>query len=148
MRPKDIGTAAETAVVRWLRVNGFGTAERRALRGRDDAGDITGLGAVMLEVKAGNQAQAPADGLLATWKAEVVRQRRAADAEVAALILRRRGHGSPEDWWAYITLYDLDQLLRPGEAPLGARYDGVWLRMHLGDLVPIMRRAGYGDPLD
>src|SRR5690606_27104000 len=51
-RSKDIGTRAETAVVRYLRANGFEHAERRALRGRQDAGDITGTPGICWEVKA------------------------------------------------------------------------------------------------
>lgn len=41
-RPKAIGTAAETAVVRYLAAHGFPAAERRALHGATDLGDITG----------------------------------------------------------------------------------------------------------
>ena len=35
-RPKAIGTAAETAVVRYLAAHGFPAAERRALHGARD----------------------------------------------------------------------------------------------------------------
>lgn len=37
-RPKAIGTAAETAVVRYLAAHGFPAAERRALHGATDHG--------------------------------------------------------------------------------------------------------------
>ena len=38
-RPKAIGTAAETAVVRYLAAHGFPAAERRALHGATDLGE-------------------------------------------------------------------------------------------------------------
>ena len=56
-RPKDIGTAAETAVVRFLRDNGFPLAERRALHGSTDRGDITGTPGLVWEVKGGDAAK-------------------------------------------------------------------------------------------
>ena len=52
-KPKQIGTRAETAVARYLAANGFPHAERRTLRGREDAGDITGTPGVCWEVKGG-----------------------------------------------------------------------------------------------
>ena len=39
-RSKDIGTRAEAAVVRYLCANGWANAERRALRGSADWGDV------------------------------------------------------------------------------------------------------------
>ena len=39
-KPKRIGTAAETAVTRYARTAGFPLAERRALAGGADLGDI------------------------------------------------------------------------------------------------------------
>jgi hypothetical protein len=42
-KAKAKGTSAETAVVKFLIDNGFPYAERRALNGALDLGDITGL---------------------------------------------------------------------------------------------------------
>ena len=56
-RPKAIGTAAETAVVRYLAAHGFPAAERRALHGATDLGDITGTPQIVWE-----RATTPPDG--------------------------------------------------------------------------------------
>lgn len=50
-KPKIKGTAAETAVVSFLRTAGFPHAERLALQGGKDRGDITGIPGVVIEVK-------------------------------------------------------------------------------------------------
>jgi hypothetical protein len=58
-RSKNIGTAAETAVVKAARAYGFPGAERRALHGSTDLGDILLCPGVIVEVKAGKQTLRP-----------------------------------------------------------------------------------------
>lgn len=53
-RPKDKGTWAETRVTEFLRDNGWPYAERRALAGVTDKGDITGCPGLVFEVKYAN----------------------------------------------------------------------------------------------
>jgi len=65
-RPRDIGTAAETAVVRVLREY-FPEADRSPLRGHHDQGDIRGTGDFIWEVKAGNTARG-ADSTESVWR--------------------------------------------------------------------------------
>lgn len=77
-RPRDIGTRAETAVVRVLRDHGFPHAERRALRGSQDAGDITGTPGVVWEVKGGERAKNASHGQLSKWLHETSRERETA----------------------------------------------------------------------
>jgi hypothetical protein len=48
-KSKIKGTAYETAVVRHLNDNGFPYAERRALAGNLDKGDIAGIPSVVME---------------------------------------------------------------------------------------------------
>jgi hypothetical protein len=48
---KRKGTSFEVAVVAYLREHGFPYAERRALRGTRDAGDVAGVVGWVLEVK-------------------------------------------------------------------------------------------------
>ena len=48
---KAKGTAWETAVVDYLRANGHPHAERRALSGNTDRGDIAGVPGVVIECK-------------------------------------------------------------------------------------------------
>lgn len=50
-RSKQKGTMAETAVVSFLRTQGFPYAERLALQGSKDRGDVTGIPGVVIEVK-------------------------------------------------------------------------------------------------
>jgi hypothetical protein len=50
-RAKDKGTWAESAVAYFLQVNGWPSAERRALKGNKDRGDIAGTPGLCWEVK-------------------------------------------------------------------------------------------------
>lgn len=94
-RPRDIGTAAETAVVRCLRTAGFPHAERRALRGVLDAGDVTGTPGVAWEVKGGAAARTASDGQLVAWLAETERERLTAGADGSSCCLTsRRGRSA------------------------------------------------------
>jgi hypothetical protein len=103
------GTAAETAVVRALIRLGVAGAERRRLRGRDDAGDITGWPGVAVSVKGGDKAKKASDGLIEQWLAELETQRRNANAEIGLLTVQRKGVGYPnaEQWHAYLHLDDI-----------------------------------------
>jgi len=134
MRPKDIGTQAESAVVKYLRENGFGGAERRALRGTLDCGDITGCGPVVIEVKAGAAAMDASDGLINAWLAETETERKNAKADLGVLVVRRRGKGDPGSWWAIEWRGD----------PKDHRYP---VRLLLKDFVFTLREDGYGDEL-
>jgi hypothetical protein len=49
--PRKIGTAWESAVVSHLQYHGFVTAERRALHGSKDIGDLTGLPGFLIGCK-------------------------------------------------------------------------------------------------
>ena len=64
-RSKDIGTRAEAAVVRYLCANGWANAERRALRGSADWGDVTGTPGLVWEVKGGDAAKDASDNQIA-----------------------------------------------------------------------------------
>ncbi|MET7333304.1 hypothetical protein [Nonomuraea sp. NPDC005650] len=140
MRPKDIGTAAETAVVRTLRRLGFPYAERRALAGAHDLGDITGCPGVVWEVKGGQQTRQPSDEQVAKWMAETEEERANARATVGVLVLQRHGVGpdNAHRWWAYLRGDDWI-------AGMGRDYP---IRLLLSDACVVLRNAGYGDPLE
>jgi hypothetical protein len=147
-KPKRIGTAAETAVSRYLQAHGFPHAERRALRGIEDAGDITGCPGVCIEVKGGKAAESASDLLVADWLEETETERLNARADVGVLVLKRKGVGAANAgrWWAIVRGDTLTRLIAPdasiySEAPLPA------VRMLLIDLVSCLRWAGYGNPL-
>lgn len=99
------GTAAETAVVRWLRDHGFPHAERRALHGTNDQGDVTGIGPVVLEVKNHKTLD------LAGWIRELETEIDNAKAETGAVIAKKRGTTDPADWYAVLPMHLLAELL-------------------------------------
>lgn len=99
-RSKQKGTAAETAVVNYLRDHGFGTAERRALAGKNDLGDIlTGPG-LAWEIKAHKRYAIP------EWLNETEDERENADAEFGILIVKPVGVGAANvgKWWFILTV--------------------------------------------
>ena len=100
------GTAAETAVVRFLQDHGFPYAERRALHGTADKGDITGLGPVVLEVKNHKTFD------LAGWITELSIEMYNAGAATGAVVAKRRGTPDPAGWYAILPFGDLVELLR------------------------------------
>jgi hypothetical protein len=145
MRPKDIGTRYETSCVRWLRANGFPHAERRALAGINDLGDITGTPGIAWECKSGDAAHNASDGQVAKWLDETERERIAAKADLGVLLLDRSGYGEKRcgETWAIIRainwpLGNLDTLSVIGHRPI---------RMHLTSMLLILRTLGYGDEL-
>lgn len=141
-RPRDIGTAAETATVRYLRTAGHPHAERRALRGAADAGDIAGTPGICWSIKAGRYAQHPSDRQVETWIAELYTQMGHAGADHGVLVLQRAGVGPANAgrWWAYVST-DLIADLAGGEL----EGDPIWVRTHLSAAAEILRAAGYGD---
>ncbi|HZB28966.1 MAG TPA: hypothetical protein VE465_02250 [Streptosporangiaceae bacterium] len=147
-RPKDIGTAGETATVRHLHTNGFPHAERRALRGIQDAGDIAGTPGLCWSVKGGEQAKNASDQQVTQWLAELEKQRQRARADIGVLVLQRRGVGPANAgrWWVVLPLDVAAYLSSPYDG--GIEHTGPPVRMLLGDLVRHLRLAGYGDPLD
>jgi hypothetical protein len=149
-RPRSIGTAAETAVCRYLTANGWPNAERRSLKGAADQGDITGCPGLVIEVKGGDTARAASDGLIADWMAETEAERVNAAADIGVLVLQRRGVGAGNAgrWWAYMDTDQLADLLYPGRPGRGFTGRPVApARLLLADVVLILRWAGYGQPL-
>lgn len=145
MRPKDIGTRYETACVQWLRVNGFPNAERRALAGIHDLGDITGTPGIVWECKSGYTAYNASDGQVAKWLDETERERAAAKADLGVLLLDRAGYGPMRngETWAvirpnYWPFANLNPLRAIGDRPV---------RLHLASMSLILRTLGYGDPI-
>ena len=99
------GTAAETAVVRYLQDHGFPHAERRALHGSGDKGDVTGLGPVVLEVK--NCQRLELSAWLRELEAEIVN----AKANTGSLVVKRKGTQDAAGWYAILPFGDLVELL-------------------------------------
>ena len=95
---KQKGTAAETAVVAYLR-NEFPHnkhIERRALTGALDKGDIAGFPGVVIEVK--NHARMT----LAEWVNEATIEAGNANALIGVVWHKRKGTTDPANW--YVTM--------------------------------------------
>lgn len=90
-RPKQIGTAGETAIVRYAQASGHTLARREVLHGNTDQGDIRLTNHIILEVKSGHTAEQASDAQLATWWAETIRERDNAHVPVGVLITKRKG---------------------------------------------------------
>lgn len=146
-RPKQIGTAAETAVVRAARERGFPQADRLTLTGANDRGDVGLCPGVILEVKGGQAAKAASDGQILTWLAETERERVNAGAHVAFLVTQRAGIGAPNAhrWWAHTTVGTFLTLLGDQWGTDQAVNAAAPLRMTLADALAVVRAAGYGD---
>ena len=146
-KPKQLGTAAETAVTRHARTAGFPLAERRALAGGADLGDILLCPGVIVEVKAGKAAEQASDARIGAWLDETERERRNANADVAVLVTKRAGvgHTNAGRWWAHWRLTDLARLRG---YPTTLTVDDAPVRMTLDSALAQLRAGGYGTPLE
>ena len=104
-RAKQKGTAWETAVVRYLNEHGFPFAERRAMAGRDDRGDVAGIPGVILECKATREIT------LAAFMDETAEERRNAGASLGVAVVKRRQR-STADAYVVMTLAEFAALMR------------------------------------
>ena len=142
-RPRDIGTKAETAVVRAAQTRGFPHAERRALRGRADVGDVLLCPGVIVEVKGGDMARKASDALVAKWLVETERERVNAGAEHAFLVVQRAGVGprNAHQWHAYWTADAWARLLGH-EVPVAVA--GATIRTSLESSLAALVANGWG----
>ncbi|WP_038843434.1 hypothetical protein [Salinispora arenicola] len=144
-RPRDIGTRAETAVVRYLQPNGWPHAERRSLRGAHDAGDITGTPGICWEVKGGDAARNASDLTIGRWMLELAVEVTNARAEVGVLVVQRAGVGTANAgrWWAIMPAHQVIALATGVEPALRMHWP---VRMLLADAATLLHAAGYGQP--
>jgi hypothetical protein len=142
-RSKNIGTAAESAVVRACKVNGFPDAERRALAGSMDKGDVLVCPGVIIEVKAGEAAIRASDSLVDKWLAETDAEIVNAEAQIGFLVMKRKGIGPDraDEWWAVMRTHTFAHLC--GGLPLGLLDGLIPIRMRLGNALSLLQAAGY-----
>jgi hypothetical protein len=105
-KQRQKGTRAETAVVGYLKEHGFPYAERRALHGVNDKGDITGCGPVVFEVKD------HAKLTLAEWVKELEEEIRNAEADTGCVVAKKRGTLDVGEWYAVMPFRLMVQLLK------------------------------------
>ena len=102
---RSTGTWAETAVARFLQANGYPHAERRALAGQADRGDIAGIPGLVIEVKNEKTMR------LAEYLDEAHAEARNAGAALAVAWHKRRKKGSPGEWYVTMDGWDFLALL-------------------------------------
>lgn len=148
-RPKAIGTAAETAVVRYMRQHGWPNAERRALAGSTDLGDITGCPGLCVEVKGGKAAEVSADADLAAWFAQTDIETENSRAEIGLLVCKRKavGPGNAGSWWAWLRLSDCSAIQTSYGVADPSTCPDHYVRMTLRQALWLLRHGGYGTPL-
>lgn len=128
-KSRATGTQAETAVVRYLQ-NWWPAAERRALSGNKDKGDVAGIPGVVVEVKAA------VTQLIGPWQRETLKEQENAGA-VRCMLVVKRPYKPVSQWDAYIPAPYLGGALlialRQGEGSLG------WIRMDLAMAAAVLR---------
>lgn len=149
-KSKNIGTAAESACVTYARAHGYPLAERLALAGSQDLGDVRLTAFVHLEVKGGHAAEAASDAQIEAWMLELERELGHAGAIAGALITKRRGYGAQraEHWWAHVRASWLATWRCYPETHTYPVQPEATVRMTYADLLVQLRAAGYGTPLD
>lgn len=94
------GTAAESAVVGWLRGHGEPGALRKPLAGHADEGDIANVADLTIQVKACK------DMRLAQWVDETKKQTANGKTRFGVVFHKRRGKGDPGEWYATLPVSD------------------------------------------
>lgn len=147
-KPKNIGTAAETAVVRAARTRGFPGADRLTLTGVLDRGDVGLAPGVIVEVKGGQAARAASDALIVKWLAETERERVNAGADVALLVTQRPGIGAPNAhrWACHMWAGTFLQLVA-ATAAVTVPDPHAPIRMTFDSALALLRARGYGQPI-
>jgi hypothetical protein len=103
---KAKGTKWESAIVAFLRDRGFTYAERRALSGSSDKGDLTGIPGLVVEAK--HVARTDLSG----WLDEAEQERDNANADVGLVWIKRRAYTSPGRAYVVMSGDDLVWLLK------------------------------------
>ena len=135
-KSKDLGTKAETAVVKALHRLGFPNAERRALAGVLDKGDILVNPGherpVIIEVKGGDAAREASDNQVAKWLSETDIEIYNAYAYHGFLVVQRGGIGYPNAhrWWA---------VTRMGSIDFETSHPMIPVRMALEDMLEVVK---------
>lgn len=135
-RPRDIGTAVESAIRKVCREYGFPHAERNPLYGSRDQGDLVLTPGIIIEAKGGKQAENASDGRIAEWMDELDHAVGNSNAQIGFLVTKRKGigHDNAHRWWAHIRLSDIP------------RTDGDYatiIRLHLGDFLDYLKRDDW-----
>jgi Holliday junction resolvase len=103
---KAKGSGAERDVVAYLKENGFQYADRRLAGATLDKGDISGIPGVTIEIK--NHATMK----LSEWTEELIVEMANDKAWTGVVWHKRKGRGSPGDWYCTMPAHVWVDLLR------------------------------------
>ncbi len=110
---KAKGSGVERDIVKYLKENGFKYVDRRLAGATLDKGDISGIPGVTIEIK--NHAKMD----LAGWVEELLIEMSNDGAWTGVVWHKRKGRGSPGDWYCtmpgYVWLDLLKRALNNGE---------------------------------
>ena len=98
---KAKGSAWERRIVDYLVANGFRYAERRALEGKNDRGDVAGIPGVVIEAKNAKRVE------LAAWMDEAIAEKGNAGAQIGVVVFPRRNCATGR---AFVVM-ELDQFI-------------------------------------
>ncbi len=149
-RPKQIGTRTETAIKRAAHLHGFPLADRLALSGALDRGDVLLCPGVIVEAKGGKAAERASHNQIRDWLIEAETERRNAGAGIGFLVTKRRGVGDERAhlWAAHFTLANWAVLTEcHGWAQDLGQLAAEPLTIQLAAAFQLLRLAGWGDPL-
>lgn len=143
-RSKDIGTEAETAVVKVL-AGFWPDVKREPLRGARDQGDIR-TGPVIWEIKGGKAARgatttgSAGPALLEAWMEQTRVEKLRAGGDVGVLVTARAGFGTAraERWWAYLRADEFALICGSGGHSWAAP-----VRLELWQLLMILADQGW-----
>lgn len=142
-KPKAIGTFAETAT-RNVLLPYFPDADRGALSGNEDRGDIRHCKQFIFEVKGGKQCREPiGPQQLNEWMEEARIEAKHEGVRFGVLVTQRSGYGAPRAgfWWAYLPAEDFATLVG-GHYPNG-QASFVPVRLELWALLEILADMGF-----
>lgn len=139
---KRKGTHCETAVVSFLRTAGFPYAERLALQGAKDRGDVTGIPGIVVECK--NEQTY----LWSSWLAEATVEKVNAQADFGIVAAKPRLVGATRtgEWMAGMYSGEFARLLLQAKITTFDEGDKVWVQQMSGaninrDLAKTMKLA-------
>lgn len=120
-RPKNMGTAHETAVVSWLKDHGWPWARRRTQKGGKDEGDVCLSERIPFTIEAKTSRRTTERVAIGTWMKELEDEVKNSGDVAGAVIFKRRGTTDVGEYHALMPVKYLNVLLNGtfGDAQLG-----------------------------
>lgn len=119
-KPVDIGTKAETDVVRWAMTHEFIAADRLTKKGIHDRGDVKITDEVMVQVKDGyTNGREPTDFQIGKWLGDLDDQKKEGGWQYTFLVHKRAGKANPDMWRWYADGHTFRRLVTGDEPVIG-----------------------------